>query len=584
MTHKNMSDKSTPDKKPPVPAVEAADTPTDPGRRRLLGGMALAGAAMAAAGCQPQGGAKPTPDGKATGTAASPRDTATLDAALREHIQHVVVIYAENRAFNNLFADFPGLQQPLAALKPEQYRQRDRDGSELDTLPPIWRGLVPHKQVVDHRTWHIAEDAITGLPNAPFALAAPDGTPLPHGVVTRDLVHRFYDNQRQINGGKNDGFVAWGDSGALVMGHYGDNATNLRLWRLAQQYTLCDNFFMGAFGGSFLNHQYLVAAQPPFYPHADQSPAKLQIAVVEGDDPTGTLWKLADDSPASAMQGHPKYASRSALTPDFWAVNTMGPAYQPAWTKDPSNPLLADPNDYGTLPPQLHASIGDRLSAKGIDWAWYAGAWQMALDGHGDEGLSKEFPVSPNFQVHHQPLNYFKSFAPGTAARAEHLRDAGVGGIAQTNHLIADIEAGKLPAVTFYKPQGDLNLHAGYSDIEAGDRHITRVVDALQKSPLWKNTLIVITVDENGGWWDHVAPPKGDRWGPGTRIPALVVSPFAKRGHVEHTVYDTGSIQRFINRRFGLEPLPGIVMRDKAMIAATGKAPGDLTETLQFDA
>lgn len=570
------------EKKPSAPAIPSTDEPADPGRRRLLGGMALAGAAMAAAGCQPQSGAKSVPGAPATAATTGPRDAAALDAALREHIRHVVVIYAENRSFNNLFADFPGLEQPLATLEPGHYRQRDRDGSMLDTLPPIWRGLVPHKQVVDHRTWHIDEDAITHLPNAPFALTAPDGTPLPHGVVTRDLWHRFYENQRQINGGSNDGFVAWGDSGALVMGHYGDSASNLRLWRLAEQYTLCDNFFMGAFGGSFLNHQYLVAAQPPFYPHADQSPAKLQIAQLEGDDPTGIVLKLAEDSPPSAMQGRPKIAGASALTPDFWAVNTMGPPYQPAWTKDPNHPLLADPNDYGTLPPQLHPTIGDRLSAKGIDWAWYAGAWQMALDGHGDEGLSEEFPVSPNFQVHHQPLNYFKSFAPGTAARDAHLRDAGVGGIAQTNRLIADIEAGTLPAVTFYKPQGDLNLHAGYSDVEAGDRHITRIVDALQKSPLWKNALIVITVDENGGWWDHVAPPRGDRWGPGTRIPALVVSPFARRGHVEHTVYDTGSIQRFLNRRFGLEPLPGIVMRDKAMIAAGGKAPGDLTEVLQF--
>jgi acid phosphatase len=184
--------------------------------------------------------------------------------------------------------------------------------------------------------------------------------------------------------------------------------------------------------------------------------------------------------------------------------------------------------------------------------------------------------------VHHQPLNYFKSFAPGTAARAQHLRDGGTGETAKTNRLLADIAAGKLPAVTFYKPQGDLNLHAGYSDVEAGDRHITQVVEALQKGPQWERMLVVVTVDENGGWWDHVAPPKGDRWGPGTRIPALVISPHAKRGHVEHTVYDTGSIQRFLNRRFGLEPLPGIVMRDKAMVAAGGKAPGDLTETLQF--
>jgi acid phosphatase len=92
--------------------------------------------------------------------------------------------------------------------------------------------------------------------------------------------------------------------------------------------------------------------------------------------------------------------------------------------------------------------------------------------------------------------------------------------------------------------------------------------------------LVVITFDENGGWWDHVAPPKGDRWGPGTRIPAVIVSPFARRGHVDHTTYDTGSIARFLTRRFGLPTLPGLVERERAMVAAGGPAPGDLTGAL----
>src|SRR3546814_4421070 len=99
----------------------------------------------------------------------------------------------------------------------------------------------------------------------------------------------------QINGGRNDGFVAWGDSGALVMGHYGDNAANLRLWQIARDFTLCDNFFMGAFGGSYLNHQYLIAARPPFYPNADKSPAKGRITMLEGDDPRGIRPKRSEE-------------------------------------------------------------------------------------------------------------------------------------------------------------------------------------------------------------------------------------------------------------------------------------------------
>jgi acid phosphatase len=567
------------DKAAVPPPVVADDAPLNPSRRRLLGGMAVAGAALTIGGCQPAGDQVPV--SPASGADAASAEA--LDVLLRRHIQQVVVLFAENRSFNNLFADFPGLAQPLKDVPAAASRQLDRDGRPLEALPPIWGGLVPHAQVVDHRDYQLDEHAITGLDNRPFALHLPDGTPLPHGVVTRDLVHSFYVNQQQINGGRNDGFVAWGNSGALVMGHYADTGVNLRLWQLARQYTLCDNFFMGAFGGSFLNHQYLAAAQPPFYPDADKRPGQFQIAVLEGDDPTGTRLKLADDSPASAMQGKPKYASRDALTPDFWAVNTIGPAYAPAFTHDKHDPQLADADSPTTLPPQVHLTIGDVLSEKGVDWAWYAGAWKLALDGHGDnEGHA--FPEWPNFQHHHQPFNYFRSFAPGTPAREKHLRDAGVGETASTNHFIAAVEAGTLPPVTFYKPQGNLNMHAGYSDVEAGDRHLARIVDALQKGPQWATTLVVITVDENGGWWDHVAPPKGDRWGPGTRIPALVVSPHAKKGFVDHSIYDTGSILRFITRRFGLRKLPGLQLREDAMIAAGGPPPGDLTAALQFDA
>ena len=123
-------------------------------------------------------------------------------------------------------------------------------------------------------------------------------------------------------------------------------------------------------------------------------------------------------------------------------------------------------------------------------------------------------------------------------------------------------------------------MHAGYADVASGDRHIVHAVKALQASPQWDNMVVIVTVDENGGWWDHVAPPKGDRWGPGTRVPALVVSPFAKKGTVDHTVYDTGSILRLITRVFGLETLDGLRLRDTSM-AARGQAPmGDLTNAL----
>src|SRR3546814_13263472 len=92
-------------------------------------------------------------------------------------------IYAENRSFNNLFGDFPGVEQPLSGVAPDRSLQRDRDGSVLERLPPIWEGLVPHRQVVEHREYLIDEKGIAPLPNAPFALSTPAGDPLPHGLV-----------------------------------------------------------------------------------------------------------------------------------------------------------------------------------------------------------------------------------------------------------------------------------------------------------------------------------------------------------------------------------------------------------------
>ena len=91
-------------------------------------------------------------------------------------------------------------------------------------------------------------------------------------ITTRDLVHRFYNNMMQIGDGSNDRFAAYSDAGGLSMGYY--DGSSMRLWKLAQQYTLADNFFMGAFGGSYLNHQYLICACIPIVPNVDDFAGK----------------------------------------------------------------------------------------------------------------------------------------------------------------------------------------------------------------------------------------------------------------------------------------------------------------------
>ncbi|GGP25399.1 acid phosphatase [Silvimonas amylolytica] len=546
--------------------IDASDLPTDPTRRRVLEGLAAVSVA----------GVLPLVAEDADAAKARPQHTGgPLDARLSAHVKNIVVIYLENRSFNNLYGDFPGVLDPLSSLTAAQYTQTDRNGQPLPTLPKIWGGLVQRGQTVGGKYYMIKEEQIDKLPNAPFPLKDTEGQPLPEAVITRDLWHLFYQNQMQINGGKNDQFAAWADSGGLVMGYYDQTARNLNMYQIARQFTLCDRFFMAAFGGSYMNHQFLAAARANVYPDVANSVAAKKIAKVDGG-PQGTRLTLHAENPASALDGKPKFANDGAMTPDGFAVNTMAPPYQPSFIKPAADgdKTLADPNDPATLPPQSYDTIGDLLTRKGVSWAWYAGGWQAALDGKGG-------PDQPNFQFHHQPFNYFKQFGPGTAARAEHLRDGGMGDSPMSNRFLADAVAGKLPAVTFYKPQGNLNMHAGYSDVESGDRHVANILMHLMSSPQWKNMVVVITHDENGGWWDHVAPPQGDRWGPGSRIPALVVSPFARRGHVDHTFYDTTSILRFISRVHGLPKLEGIAERDAAFKSRGTQPPGDLTGALQ---
>jgi len=457
---------------------------------------------------------------------------ATKGSASVDRIEHIVVIYAENRSFDNLYGLFPGANG-IANATPAQYTQVDRDGAPLPHLPPVWKGKD-------------ADPAFpVDLPNKPFRIDAPPVN-LPLSVATRDVIHKFYQNQEQVNGGRNDRFVAATDAGALAMGYY--DGSTLPLWSLAKQYVLADNFFMGAFGGSYLNHFWLICACTP---QDKGAPAALWAQV----DARGWL-KTKPESPPSVLNGAPIFFDGD-VTPDGFSVNTTQPPWQPSRVppaKD-GDPRAADPKQH-TLPPQTLTTIGDTLTAKGVTWAWYAGAWNAATkDGmQPPEAPRKVIATTANgapyFVTHHQPFNYFARFAPGTVDRDRHLKDY--------SDLVADIDRNSLPQVVFYKPQGTLNEHPGYANVLSGDEHIAELVAKIKASPSWASTAIIVTYDENGGFWDHVPPPAGDRWGPGTRIPTIIISPLAKRGYVDHTPYDTTSILKLITLRFGLAPLPGV--------------------------
>src|SRR5262249_8811274 len=160
-----------------------------------------------------------------------------------------------------------------------------------------------------------------------------------------------------------------------------------------------------------------------------------------------------------------------------------------------------------------------------------SGGWNDALAGHPD----------PLFQFHHQPFAFYASYADGTAAKAAHLKDE--------SDFTAAVAAGTLPPVSFVKPIGANNEHPGYATLMQGELHVVSLGQAIMPSSIWNDTAVIVTYDENGGFFDHVPPPVVDRWGPGTRVPAIVFSKFAKAG-VDSTSYDTTAILKLIETRW----------------------------------
>jgi acid phosphatase len=536
-------------------------------------------------------------------------------------IDHIVVIYEENHSFDNLWGLWPGVdglaRQP--ARTPRQ-TQVDRSGQPFDCLlqddvnlttsadPPPNGGLEPScstnppaafnshfpNQVFDIGKF-ITPQSTTCFhvtPTAPFGPAngVPNGSGEPGGC-TRDLVHRFYQEQYQIDQGRMDRYTVGSDAVGLTQGYYDTSALPLFRFltgdRHAPGYVIADRFFQSAFGGSFLNHQWLIAAQTPQWQGAVHDGGLTDLHSIVGSDghpnntyplhsgpvfpaaggvKDGALTEFADPATGACAPPAGSPAPPPGTVCGDFAVNTIQPTFQPF-----------QPGTAATrqLPPSHDRTIGDLLSAKGVSWNWYAGGWDNAAgitDGPGwtngsgpscsqpDTWAGASFPFCPNllFQFHHQPFNYFANYGPEAPGRS-HLRDE--------QDFIADLKGGRLPAVSFVKPIGQDNEHPGYTNVTAGDQHLVELIKAIQADKRdWPSTAIVVTYDEFGGSWDHLPPPTApgvsDVWGPGTRIPAMVLSDrLPQRAAVDHTQYDTVSILSMLEDRFGL---PALSSRDAA--------------------
>jgi phospholipase C len=530
-----------------------------------------------------------------TATVAAPARADAHDSP--SSIKHIVVIYEDNHSFDNLFGGWEGVNGFPAAYWSGHVIQRAADGSVLPCLPQNDVNLAsPPLPVTCHgtATGVTVDSAFTNRPFVIDRYIKPEDATCPapgvfaaHGVLkdspgalpggcTEDLVHRFYQEQYQIHGGRQDRYVTGSDALGLAMGRY--DTRQLPIYKYlhgknAPNYVIADHFFQGAFGGSYLNHQWLIAATVPVWPGAvaDGGPNDLHSIVGADGSPanyplhpsTGlkdaALTQAANPDGSCAVPAGAPTPPPGTLCGDY-TVNTIQPFYQPY---APGTP------DTRRVPPLTNPTIGDELSARHIDWAWYSGGWDNANGNVGGPGWTNGtggtcadpntlstavFPNCPDklFQFHHQPFNYYASLAPGTAARAAHLRDE--------EEFLNAAKAGRLKPVSFVKPLGAENEHPGYASEHAGSSHLVDLIKAIRSGPDGKNTAIIVTYDEFGGQWDHVSPPTApgisDRFGPGTRIPALIISPaLSRRFSVDRASYDTTSIIATIEHRYGLAPL-----------------------------
>jgi len=300
-------------------------------------------------------------------------------------IKHIIVIYQENWSFDSLYGLFPGANG-LANSSAASLNQTDRFDNKLSGQTGQPFDLVSGSVALTTPPQPINNQVSPAVVDTRFTAGL--NTLLPYNILTNstlqpndktgDIVHRFWHEQSQIDHGAMDWFVTWSDNPGLAMSYF--DATNMPEGLLAQKYTMCDNFFHAAFGGSFLNHQFLISAAAPVYPNA---PASMKPTL----DPDGqllvnsTTGKIVHDGNITPIGG-PSFSVPGATFDKNYAVNTIFSAnLVPIFSAVGSAsllPTLNDSNPSDASRPYI-PNIGDRLSTKHVSWKWYSGGWDDAL-------------------------------------------------------------------------------------------------------------------------------------------------------------------------------------------------------------
>lgn len=532
-------------------------------------------------------------------------------------IEHLIVIVAENHTFDTLFATYvppsgasvrnlrsQGIVNAEGRPGPQFARamQRRAVPSTRYTLNPARAGAFEHLPsprlvgVLDPRLQGLMPVADArfpkDLPPGPFPItryvpyAAARAPPTLATTLaalatsTGDPVHRFFQMWQQTGGdnaqpdlyawvavtagigGDNEGMTAQDpQQGGELMGFFnmqGGDAPYLRA--LADRYAISDNYHQSIMGGTGANFYALSTADVAVY-NSDGVFTAPPANLIENPDPlsgTDNFYQrdgfMGGSYVNCANPAQPGVAAilqvlASKRLPSrcdsgaYYLVNNLAPGY------DLEGHVQAlGPNNY-VYPPQYVPTIAEALSARGVSWKWYTGgrdAEDLAID---MQTLHLSFLAALGQQ-------YNFTGDPLVASRAVMTRPELRSRLQGLTALRRDIASGQLPAVSFVVPKSLDSGHPGYSVIASYEAFLRDIVSDIQAhKALWAHTAIIATADEGGGYFDSGAIQVLDFFGDGPRVPLLVISPYARRGHVDHVYNDHASILKFIEYNWGLAPL-----------------------------
>ena len=262
----------------------------------------------------------------------------------------------------------------------------------------------------------------------------------------------------------------------------------------------------------------------------------------------------------------------------FYLLNNYNPGYYGSGQNAYAD--IGNPNEtVFTIPPSPIRTIGDEMIEKNVSWAYYGDQWNAYLanpDGNYVTANNTYCNIC-------NPFQYATSIMTSPSGRS-HLKD--------TVNLYQAIKDGTLPAVSFVKPDGWLDGHPSSSKLDLFEGFVKKIVDGVQaNTDLWNSTAIIVTFDEGGGYYDSGYVQPLDFFGDGTRIPALVVSPLTKAGHISHTYADHVSILKFIERNWKLAPVTSrsrdnfpnpVASKNNPYVPLNTPALGDLFDLFNF--